>query len=461
MNLSQDLVIQKILKDSLEYQKIQAHKKTIGKETAAAEAFLDWRFFLRADLSSQEQNTLSFFENPLQERQRFLSGLEKRFSTGTRIKLQYSLFHFEREFSPEFKRISSAPAATVQHKLGLEIEQDLLRNIFGHEDRLKLNIASYQAETQRIKLLEETEDLILRAIQQFWKTYISYLSLQLEISKEKDYRSLTQITKEKGKYGYLKPGELNQIRAEWEQAKQEVILQKLDYEDQLKKLFDLLNDQPIKNIKFTIKNKIPSVPIFGKNLSQTPRKVSLMQKHLLIQKQQLKLHQSTTWPALKFFGSYNIGGYNEDLSSSFSGLTEGENRDYSIGIKLSYPLPSTGTRRKRIAFSEQAVEASQLEVKITKKEFERLIFSTQANLYTLHKALKSAERVHRFRARSYKEIRKAFLQGRLGVFELISAKEFSLLSEIKKAQFTARYWQALAYAQAVRDELISAYQQVH
>ena len=457
MDLSQDLVIQKVLNNSLEYQKIQAYEKTIGKEIAAAEEFLDWRFFLQADLSSQKQNTLNFFENPLQEQQRFLFGLEKKFSTGTQVKFQYSLFQFEREFSSEFKKISSPPTATFRHKMGLEMEQDILRNIFGYEDRLKLSIASHQTEVQKIKLLEETEDLILQSVQQFWKTYISYLSLQLKISKKKDYRDLARITKEKGKYGYLRPGELSQIRAEWEQAKQDVTLQRLDYKNQLKILFNLLNDQPTKNINFITNNKTPSVPVLNKNLSQTPRKVLLMKKYLLIQKQQLKMLKSTTWPTLKLFVSYNIGGYDKNFSSSLEGLKDGKNQDYSIGVKFSYPLPSTRTRRKRIAFGEQAVEASQLEVKITNKEFERLISSTQENLYTLYEALKSVEKVHRYRSLSYKDIRKAFLQGRLGVFELISAKEFSLLSEIQRAQFTARYWQALIYAQAIRDELISAY----
>ncbi len=459
LDLSQDLVIQKVLKGSLEYQKIQAHEKTIGKETAAAEAFLDWRFFLQADLNSQQQNTLNFFENPLQEQQRFLSGVEKKFITGTKVKLQYSVFQFEREFSPEFKKISSSPAATFRHTLGLEVEQDLFRNIFGYEDRLKLNIASHQSEVQRIKLLEETEDLILQVVQQFWKTYISYLSLKLKISKKKDYGNLARITKEKNKYGYVRPGELNQIKAEWEQAKKELILQKTDYKDQLKKLFNFLNNQPPDKVRFVTNSKIPSVPVFNKHLSQTPRKVLLMQKYLLIQKQQLKAHRLTTRPTLKLFGSYGIGGYDKSSSAAFEGLTESKNQDYSLGIKLSYPLPSTSTRRKRIAFSEQAVEASQLEVQITKKEFERLLSSTQENLHILYKALKSAEKIQKFRTLSYKDIRKAFLQGRVNVFELISAKEFSLLSEMEKAQLTARYWRALVYAQAVRDELISSHLQ--
>ena len=141
LTLSQDIVIKRVLKNSLEYQKIQSYEKTSEKTISDVSAFLDWRFFLQTEFNSQEQNTLNFFENPLQEQQTLTGGLEKRFLTGTQVKVRYSFLQFDREFNPEFKKISSSPANTFRHKLGLEIEQDLLRNIFGYQDRLKLDIA--------------------------------------------------------------------------------------------------------------------------------------------------------------------------------------------------------------------------------------------------------------------------------------------------------------------------------
>ena len=460
LTLSQESVVQTVLKHSLEYQKIQVSEKSHLQNLVEAEAFLDWRLFLQGNFNSREQNTLNFFENPLLKDQTVLSGVEKKFLTGTQFKIQYSHLQIEKSFNLEFKKISSSPSTTFRQQLVLEVEQDLLRNIFGYADRMKLNIAFTQAEKQKIKILEETEDLILQAIQQFWLTYISHLSLQLKISKKKDYTDLTRITREKHKYGYIRPGELSQIQAELERTKQELILQKTDYENQLKKLLNLLNSKTIDTVKFITNNKLPSPPVFNKNVSQTPRKVLLMEKNLFIQEQQLKIQKSNTWPTLKLFGSYGIGGYDTDFSSAFEGLTERVNKNHAVGIKLSYNLPSTSTRRKRIAFSEQAVETSHLEMEITKKEFERLTDSTQKTLQSLYEAFKSSEKIHKLRTQSYKEIRKAFLQGRLNVFELISAKEFSLISEMQKANFKAQYYQALAYVQAVRDKLITLYQQL-
>ena len=275
--------------------------------------------------------------------------------------------------------------------------------------------------------------------------------------EKKDYAELAKITIEKNKYGYVKPGELSQIQAEWEQAKAKVILQKINYEDELKKLLNLLNIKHTDTVHFTINEKPSAPPVFNKDLPQTPRRVLLMQKNLLVQKQQLKMQKSSTWPTLKLFGSYGVGGYEKDLSSAFEGLRERRNKNHSIGLKFSYPLPSTHARANRVEFSEHAVEASELEVEITKKEFERLIESTKENLQALYLVLRTSEKIHQLRARSYKEIRKAFLQGRLDVFRLISAKEFTLLSEMEKARLKSQYYQALASAYAVRDQLIAIY----
>ncbi len=454
LNLSQQSVVRIILENSLEYKKIQSDEKARWIDTASAEAFLDWRFFLQADLNSREQNTLNFFENPLKETWTVSSGLKKAFLTGTHVKFQYSYLQMDTEFNPEFKKISNPPTATARQSLKWEVQQDLLRNIFGYEDRMKLNIAYARTEQKRIKLLEEKEDLILKAIQQFWLSYISHLSLQQKVLKKKDYADLFRITKQKKKYGYIRPGELSQIQAEWEKAKQEQILQKKDHEDQLAKLFNLLNVQQTNKVHFIIDNHLPPPPTFKEDLPQTPRTVLLMKKNLFIQEQQLKIQKAGARPTLKLFGFYEIGGYDRNFSSSFEGLTEAKNQNHSFGVKFSYPLPATRTRRKRVDWSEHAVEASQLELEITKKEFERLKDSTQKQLQSLYMALKSAEKIHRLRTQSYSEVRKAFSQGRLNVFELITAKEFSLLSEIEKVLLKSQYHQALAYAQAVRDRLI-------
>ena len=457
LTLSQDLVVKKVLENSLEYQKIQASETKPMQNLAKAEAFLDWQLFVNADCESHEKNTLNIFENPFQEKCQILSGIGKTFLTGTQLKIHYSHIQWEREFTPEFKKINISPNSTVTQQLGLTVEQDLLRNIFGSEDRLKLNIASTQTEVHKLKLIEETEDLILQTIRQFWLTYISHLSLKLKLSKKKDYAELAKITKEKNKYGYVNPGELSQIQAEWEHAKTEVILQKINYEDELKKLLNLLNIKHTDTVHFITNKKPPAPPIFNKDLPQTSRRVLLMQKNLLVQEQQLKMQKSSTWPTLKLFGSYGVGGYEKDLSSAFEGLRERRNRNHSIGLKFSYPLPSTRTRANRVEFSEHAVEAGELEVEITKKEFERLIESTKENLQALYLVLRTSEKIHQLRARSYKEIRKAFLQGRLDVFRLISAKEFTLLSEMEKARLKSQYYQALASAYAVRDQLITLY----
>ena len=107
--------------------------------------------------------------------------------------------------------------------------------------------------------------------------------------------------------------------------------------------------------------------------------------------------------------------------------------------------------------SKQALSATKWEWKMGEQEFERLTNQLKRNLTSLYSAVKSSEKIRRLRAKSYKEIRKAFLQGRLDVFQLIQAKDFALQSEIKKAVFMTLYHESLTYALALQDQLIPFY----
>ena len=216
--LSPTEVTNMVLKSSLRYQKVQAEEKAIPLLQVEAMAFLDWRFFAQGDLRSTEQNTLNFFETPLERQNNAHFGVEKPFLTGTRFKWQYSLFHFDKDFTPEFKKISSSPSSAFRQEIRLEIEQDLWRNIFGYEDRTKLRTAVAQVSAQQLRLLEAKEDLILQAQKQFWMAYISQVSLKLKKEIKQDYKNLLTITKKKKALGYINPGEWEQIQAEWEKA---------------------------------------------------------------------------------------------------------------------------------------------------------------------------------------------------------------------------------------------------
>ena len=457
LNISQDIVIKTVLSNSLEYKKIQAHKEAQLQSLVEAEAFLDWRFFINASFNSKESNTLNVFENPLQEKIEVLTGLEKKFFTGTKLKMQYLHFHIDREFTPEFKNFSPSPPITLTQRVELTLEQDLLRNFFGYADRIKLNIAAMQSEKQKIAIQENIEDLIIQSLEQFWRTYIHYLSLNLKISKKRDYQELTKITLKKNKHRYTKPGELSQIKAELEKAKQELTLQKIIYENELKNLLNLLNIDNTTKVTFKLNNKIPSPHSFDENLKQTPRTIALLQKSLSIKKELLKTQKTNTRPTLQLFTTYGFGGYERDISSTFDSLTNRDNQNYSIGVKMTYALPSTRVRSRRINLAEQSVEESRLDLEITRKKFRQMMEHNQKNLNALYSVVKTAEKIDRLRTQSYKDIRKAFLQGRLDVFQLISAKELTLLSKMEEANFKSRYYQTLALAYAMRDEMLVLY----
>ena len=467
--LSMERVIARVLQDSLEYKKLKAGEGALFLPLARAGEFLDWRILAQSRLESHRLNLLEPFENPLKEDWNFLIGVEKTFLTGTHIKFMHSFLHTDRLFSPGYKNLflkgagvadrALPPEETVRIHTVLQIEQDLLKNFFGREDRLFLQTARARVQHSQLQMKEKMEGLIIRAVGDFWRAYLSRVLLDLKKSQKKDYRELMNINRKKARYGYLRPGEFYQIRAEWERARQELTLQQADYADQKTRLLNLLKMRETKAIEFKISKTLPAPVDLTLPRHSAPRLIQLAQKNLLIRKKERDLEKTRALPALKLFGSYGLTGYDREFSSSYRGLAEGENRDYAVGVKFQYPIFSTSLRQKRVFFREQAVEEGEQDLAIVQREFDRLLKVTQQDLQSLYRSVKSAKKISNLRKASYKEIRKAYLQGRLSVFELITARDLTLRAHIQKAQLTARYYETLVYAYALKDQLVEKYTQ--
>ena len=442
LTVSMHSYVKLVLAQSMEYKKIQAGKTAGLEPLFQAKAVLDWNLSSSWDFLQPVEAVKSIEPVSL-----FSSRLEKSFLTGTHINLQYS--YLAGEFSTAKKLTDEK-----KHPFHLGIEQDLMRNIFGYEDRTAMAKAQAQVELNHIKLMEETEDLIIQSIDRFWQAYISQLKLKLKRSTKKDYQDLMKITRSKKHYSYTRPGEWNQILAELEKAKQDLILQKMDYEDQIKKLADLLNSPSRhSSITLTRPSSLPSAPpVLSTTTAKTSRAVQLLQKKFFIQQENLKTRKSQTWPALKLYAGYGFEG-----PSALKSFGPGIDKNYSYGLKFQYFIPSSGVRLKRTTIQEQAVEASRLDLEISKKDFHRLMNFTQKNLQALYQAVNMSKKIYKLRGKSYKQIRRAYLQGRLNVFELIAAKTSSQSSEVEHIMLLSQYYNALAVAYALRDELLDQY----
>lgn len=451
---SMNSFVEAVLANSLEHKKIQASETAELMPLLEAKVLLDWQF--STDFSKTYAEPFDFNVSE-QNTSQFSSSLQKAFLTGTQLKLEYLYSGIDKYSNAG--AVATAPFPDIATaNLNLRIEQDLVQNIFGTEDRAKMAIARHQVELAQTRLMEERESLIIQAINQFWQTYISQLSLKLKRDTQKDYKSLVKVTRSKKNYSYTRPGELNQILAELETASREALLQKTEYEDKLQQLLNLLNQKQYQTVRLQAPLVLPSrPPSLSKELKQTSRTVQLLQKRFFIQEEQSKIFKSKTWPKVKLFASYGLGGQAVNRDDAFRNLLDQEHQQYAYGIKLQYLIPSSSIHRKRTAIREQALEASRLELEITKKDFNRLMQFTENDLKSLYQAVKSSEKIYKLRNLSYKQIRKAYLQGRLDVFQLIQAKKNAQGSEIEHVTLLSRYHQALAYAYALRDELLNKY----
>ena len=430
LTLSMKKVIQTVIKNSLEYKNILARQNTLILPVLKTQNIFNWK------LNSEFKNTFQTQGIDGSNTQTLLSQLEKKTITGTKAAIEHSAL---------------AAAASAPYKLKFKIEQDLLRNILGKEDQYLIQKAAAQTKLKQLQLREETESLIEQAALQFWAACLSKLSLKLKQFKKRDYQELARLARKKHKYKYLRPGELNQMRAELEGAKQEVIIQKAHYKDQLKLLLNLLQMPNIKKMHCQITKNIPPPPVFKKQQSP-PRLITIRQKNIFIKEKELALQKSKNLPFVKAFSTYDLNTNTEPSLETFT-----QPPGWSLGVKVQYAWPSYKNLKQNVFVKQQALEAEKLNLQTEQNELDRLITLAKNNLQSLYLSVKSSKKIHRLRALSYKQVRKAYLEGRLSVFELISAREAAQQSEMDNISFIAKYYTELIRSQALNDELLTLY----
>ena len=455
LSLSMKFVVETVIKNSLEYKHISFKQSTLSLPVLVAIQPFNWEWDFKLKRQSTLQDSVnadlggkgSQLGNVFQDKWVLSSEVNKKFLTGTKLSVKNSYFSID----------ANNTGDNSENILQFGVEQDILRNIFGLEDQWLMDVAKARLSKAQMQLSEDTEALIVQAVRQFWNTCLSQLSLKLKQFKKRDYTELVRIARTKRKYKYLQPGELNQMRAELEFARQEVVLQTAHYKDELKRLFNLLNlKKPVKLVHCQIDKKVSKPPGF-KAPKVTPRLVAKMKEELRIKENELAIEKSKSLPSIKLFSSYDIGGKGKDSYDSWQRLKNLDSSGYDIGIRLNYSFPNYSILKKNLFIHNQEVEAGRVDLKLAQQEFDRLLSLTKIHLDSLQSAVKSSGKVYRLRALSYKEIRKAYLQGRLNVFSLITAREFAQQSEMENIELIAKYYIELTKAYALTDQLIARY----
>lgn len=452
IELSQKKVAEIVLKTSSSAQEI--NQKYLGFRLGkfTAQAAYDWKLTAESGYEFDKSQTISVSNNTKYERYKTSLSLSKSIaSTGTLLGIEASRLSQTAELPTALS--SSIPSRGTLDILGLTLEQSLLANSFGSADRSTLNFADTYFQSQMLGRADELQELVLKALRQFWNTYVAQENFNEALATRERYKKLVENVKRKSQFGYSSPGELSQALAEFENREQLVKTSSLDYLKQLDQLLLLLDLPSGSDVKFLVANDLPPAPQLSQIDVEGLRSLKAQQLKVTAFEDQLNASTSKSLPTLNLVGKIYSTGEDLDVDGAQSTLFSGTHPKYYVGLKLQYNFGSDLQTEDIIS---KKVSLTTERIKLTRLQSEKRNSLTDAHrkVDAQYEVVQSLQRQYKYREQAVSDLTRTYNQGRTDLSLLIDAMNRHATSEIQLSRAIGDYQIALNELAAYRDELV-------
>ncbi len=452
LELSQKSVAERVLQNSLKAREVRYNSELSRLSVAQVRSTYDW------NLSAETGYQLSRFRNfqgtaNLQdETYTSLLGLKKLFTSGTNVSLSAGRTSLQSVVLPSVV-FSQSPQQT-QDLMGLEVQQNLLKNSFGRSDRALIRSAEKTDEATQVASVNQLQTLVLDGIRAFWQASVFQNTFKQALTSRARYEKLVEVVRRKNSLGSTSPGELAQVQAELETQNQQVKTTSFEFLRSVDTLLTLLQHEKTDDVTFQTPENLPALPQMPQKNLEGLRELRAQKLRVEAAEDALVASRSKSYADLSLVGRYETSGLSNTASSATQEMLAGNYPRYFYGIKFSYPFGSD-------------VLAEDVHNKTVQKDLQQNVFNRR--LQELQDELRAAERKtqsahavatstirqRELREQAAQELQKAYAQGRTDIKFLIDALNLAYSTHVASLRAIGDYHIALNEWAAIRDELIS------
>lgn len=448
-------VIEMVLTKGLHHKDIDYAFQKSELSLLLSEANFDTQMYLKGQQEDSRAETPGVPANDRDQTKTLGFGLNRRFSTGSTLGVDYSFMNRESELS-SFMRQTAVSPIQYYHLTTVSFKQDLLNNIFGYRDRRQFLAADLQFKRAQFERDEASEELILQSIKLYLETYAAQENLKQSLAARDKYQVLMKTVQQKNRMGFDDRSELTKTKAELQNQERNVKSASLNYLTLIEKLYTLLNTTPPQEVVLAVPEVIPSPTSVSQSPSiETLRKSKSTQ--LLVEAAQAEKEAAANnrLANLNLTSQAAFSGVDESDSSALSEMNHRVNPKYSVGLELAMRWGGSAQRAESLAKKVAYEEALNGQAKL-RNDLLEVLDRTQRNLHSKYiiavnaqetvrlweDAMKSQERNHRF--------------GRITASELIIDYGTYFRAKTSLSSALADYQLAIYEYQAARDELVKS-----
>ncbi len=452
--LTPQTVVDSVLKNGDDRKLIQLKSTQQWEPVFKARSVFDVRLGL--EVSHQIDQSEQLFGSPyLDSKTSYLkSSVGKKFSLGTDMELSY--WKTQQETVQSVYSTGPIPSKQFQDVVELQIRQSLWKNSFGYGDRAFVKASELTYEAQELQNKEDLEELIIRALEMYWKTCISKKRLEGLFEARERYENLIKTIKTKRRVGYARLAELEQAQAEYERVSQKVKLESLEYLSQLDELFKLMGRHIEGEIDFTIADQLEKPAALQDKDLNSLQVVTIANLELEAAGEARKAKTSDVQPTLDAVLKGASTGQDEDTQGSANEVWSFKKPTYYAGLEFKLGFGSGYSRQAKNAANARLQEAS-IKRKQVLETAENQNKKLQRKLNTEYALYVSSSDALKYRRAAYKVLKKGFLQGNIDISDLISAYNSLTEAQLEQIKSIGSYITTLNEYAAFRDELVANY----
>lgn len=383
----------------------------------------------------------------------FSAAIMKMFSTGTTVTAGIKSTYSDSDYP-------TRSSQTYNPVLFASIEQELLKNILGYNDRRKEQILKDSAEMQKNAIIYQLSLVVVNVIVEYWSVIVDKTQLENAQLMLQETKKVRRIVSDNVKLGLAEQFELNLWNSLVASAEARVASAEQKYNDSLRSFLRTVDMKGETSVvgRAILSNKLPVINTEEAIRDAYTKRVDYLNavKKLEITRMQLDLEENDALPSLKGSLSVSTMDINTEMDTAYGNASSFKYPTYEARVKMTYPLDNQNQEVNERNARWQMEQAKQ-EI----KKYERLVkddvISKIENINTTYKLyLKAKEareqaeiyysrmsanlRRGRFTASMVREALDALINSREGELQALVYFNVSLLQfEVSKNQLFETY----------------------
>jgi outer membrane protein TolC len=270
------------------------------------------------------------------------ASLAKTFSSGTTIAGGVTNTYADTKWTDSYSQKTYNPVLYVS------LEQELLKNAFGYNDRKQEQILKNTALIQKDQIIYGLSLVVVGVIVDYWNVIVYKTQLDNSILMLQETRKVRRIVADNVKLGLAEQFELNYWNSLIATSEASVSRAEQSYRDSLRKFLQTVNmaDEITMQEKAIMQNRLPEINSEAALKKAYVKRADYLSavKNLENAKLQLDIDGNGALPSLTGSVTVSSMDYNESKSESHTNTSSGKYPSYEAQIKMTYPLDDTNQK---------------------------------------------------------------------------------------------------------------------